>query len=807
MTVSTLPNRVTYIGNGSTTQFAVPFKVLDEDHLVVERRLLSTNEIDYTYIGTDYSYSGIGADAGTLTLDGAALSSLYQLEIERIVPYTQELDIVNAGGFYPESLEAQLDLTTMQIQQIASQSDDIETRALMVPVGDEAPAYADFAATFKGDPGGNVMAIGAFASISSLTIPVGTDLIRTSEHGVGTGIGGAFYIADATVDVDYAIAHPTMTAVSANSRGWRIAEPVIDITQAGIVPGNDADLAEPNSDAVDALLAYLIATDPLPDNNGTGARKLTAPDGHFRFARNWELKCAIWLEGQSNSQRHGYATQFEFDEAGFVANRVNTLNGALESPATTGADGFRLENLYCTSRAAAGTGFHGLHAVCRGDVIRCIFSNFPGDGIRVETPTAFGGVATNANSTRILYCGFDGNGGNGIYLMGGDANCVVTIGCDFSFNGQYGLNDDAFLSNSHTGHHAESNGLGLIFAGHKMGAVGSVCYYPVTAWASGVAIAISATGTFRTNASKVYVLLEAGGGNTANGPTHTTAPAAGGVEEADGYRWAYIGTILTRWYHVAPGQATAASTTTPGTNPAVWVPMDLRGASAGVPLWVTGMTWVEGGSYRGLSQAGATVWTACYSEDNQPLAQVQAPAIWIGGQSAPSSWSTCVQIYSDENGTMKNPKGFSASSRRIDGGIQYALFGSDLAAGLALKIGHETRHPNAFDVGQDADTYFLLNGQTTGYIFFTGPQTAFTGGRSTVQIGKTFVPELFIGTPGGAAADSRSVTVASAAPASGYHAAGEMVFNNAPAAGGSMGWMCVTAGDPGTWKAMPNLAA
>ena len=103
MTVSTSINSVVYRGNGATTQFAVPFKMLDEDHFVVRRRIFATGVIDYTYVGTDYSYTGIGADAGTLTLAGAALSSTYELVIERIVPYTQDLDIVNGGGFYPQS--------------------------------------------------------------------------------------------------------------------------------------------------------------------------------------------------------------------------------------------------------------------------------------------------------------------------------------------------------------------------------------------------------------------------------------------------------------------------------------------------------------------------------------------------------------------------------------------------------------------------------------------------------------------------------------------------------------------------------
>ena len=34
-----------------------------------------------------------------------------------------------------------------------------------------------------------------------------------------------------------------------------------------------------------------------------------------------------------------------------------------------------------------------------------------------------------------------------------------------------------------------------------------------------------------------------------------------------------------------------------------------------------------------------------------------------------------------------------------------------------------------------------------------------------------------------------------------------MMFNPAPTAGGPMGWMCVTGGSPGTWKAMASLEA
>ena len=43
-------------------------------------------------------------------------------------------------------------------------------------------------------------------------------------------------------------------------------------------------------------------------------------------------------------------------------------------------------------------------------------------------------------------------------------------------------------------------------------------------------------------------------------------------------------------------------------------------------------------------------------------------------------------------------------------------------------------------------------------------------------------------------------------PVSGEHSRGEVVFNAAPEAGGPSGWMCVSSGTPGVWKAMANLA-
>lgn len=50
------------------------------------------------------------------------------------------------------------------------------------------------------------------------------------------------------------------------------------------------------------------------------------------------------------------------------------------------------------------------------------------------------------------------------------------------------------------------------------------------------------------------------------------------------------------------------------------------------------------------------------------------------------------------------------------------------------------------------------------------------------------------------------VWYATAAPTTGPWSRGNIVWNTAPSAGGTPGWVCTTAGTPGTWKAMANLA-
>lgn len=125
MTVTNTSSKITYSGNGVTTEFPIPFRFLDPSHI---RVVLTSNEIDADT--TNFTVSGSNL---IYPANGAILASGRKLTIMRRMEITQETQLENQGAYHPAVVEAALDERAMIEQQLQEQLD----RTIRLP-----PSYA-----------------------------------------------------------------------------------------------------------------------------------------------------------------------------------------------------------------------------------------------------------------------------------------------------------------------------------------------------------------------------------------------------------------------------------------------------------------------------------------------------------------------------------------------------------------------------------------------------------------------------------------------------------------------------------------
>lgn len=105
----------------------------------------------------------------------------------------------------------------------------------------------------------------------------------------------------------------------------------------------------------------------------------------------------------------------------------------------------------------------------------------------------------------------------------------------------------------------------------------------------------------------------------------------------------------------------------------------------------------------------------------------------------------------------------------------------------------------------------------TGRIYYNGstalaPSLAFSGSYNGSNLVVGLIAIHYGGTaarwqpPGYSYSALPRQYYGSATPSTGAWKVGDIMWNTAPASGGTPGWVCTTAGSPGTWKAMANLA-
>lgn len=146
MTVASETARQSYAGNGSTTQFSVPFYFIDNSH--VKAILRDANGDETVWVeSTDYTLTGAGVMAGGTLTATTAPATGETLVILRNIPLKQETDFVTNDNFPAETNEQAIDKLTMISQML---DERLERALLLKPTfgTTETPASA----TAAGNP-------------------------------------------------------------------------------------------------------------------------------------------------------------------------------------------------------------------------------------------------------------------------------------------------------------------------------------------------------------------------------------------------------------------------------------------------------------------------------------------------------------------------------------------------------------------------------------------------------------------------------------------------------------------------------
>ena len=191
MTISSTSNKKTYTGNGSTTEFAYDFKILDSSHLKVITRLIASPYTETTQTETThYSISGVGsASGGTVTFVSAPADTL-QVILLRETPQTQLTDWIENDPASSQNFEDAVDKAMMSIQdmqetlgrtlKVSKTVTDLTTPEFSEP----ASARADKLLAFDTDGDELTVTTGRVSAVSISTSTVG---VTNGASGSGTG--------------------------------------------------------------------------------------------------------------------------------------------------------------------------------------------------------------------------------------------------------------------------------------------------------------------------------------------------------------------------------------------------------------------------------------------------------------------------------------------------------------------------------------------------------------------------------------------------------------------------------------------
>ncbi|MGV8953874.1 MAG: hypothetical protein ACOH2M_22440 [Cypionkella sp.] len=135
MTIASATNKSgPYFYNGSATSFAYGFKISNEAHIRVVETVTATGVEADLVLNTDYTVTGVGADAGGNVVISPARAAGKSAVMVRNTPFTQGVVLENQGAYFAKVVEGAFDDAAARDQQLQEQI----SRAVVVPVSADA---------------------------------------------------------------------------------------------------------------------------------------------------------------------------------------------------------------------------------------------------------------------------------------------------------------------------------------------------------------------------------------------------------------------------------------------------------------------------------------------------------------------------------------------------------------------------------------------------------------------------------------------------------------------------------------------
>lgn len=274
---------------------------------------------------------------------------------------------------------------------------------------------------------------------------------------------------------------------------------------------------------------------------------------------------------------------------------------------------------------------------------------------------------------------------------------------------------------------------------------------------------------------------------------------------------------LGRLYQLISTNTALGSTTTPGTNSAVWYDFGVTAGAATPPNFPQ---WVNGNVYGLRLPFLITNGTAIYSGYQETGINVGVSnGLLVGGTIG--GIGTTNRLGTQSELGIVNNRGFA--SFRSNGGVTTALSAANIGDTERIGLG-ALDYNNGEDGRRSILTYRVTNtsGGATDYFSFDwinnkdvrwsfggrvmaqmgGAATLSTYGRSSIQPGYFTALDLALQDPADAT-NPRIIGMRDAVPSGGNHSQGEFFFNGFNPSNGTLGWSCTASGTPGTWTAVP----